>query len=340
MDIMEVKTVVNELLSYTLYKYTSDTMDSIRDVVINFYGPEAISDAKTCLWRHYDEVLPVWENRRNTGNRSLKEKEVEDILKAMRTIDEHFSTSPTLPTQFVAANLANLPPLGPVIQPVVSDELNSRMTRMEEALQLIVKSLPRDHGVQVQSTPGYEPLAVAPVATTNTATTATTAAIATTATTSDTTPFSYADSLKHTTGLTVKLPPLRRSSPKDSSTASAIIATVTASKPAEPGGNYETVARKRRRPTAIYGTKKGGQVLAGPRRQEIFLFHVARECTEDVLSKYICDSNADTEIAEIERVSKQDAWTHSYRILIKCTNDVNFIDPELWPQRMSTVFQT
>ena len=67
------------------------------------------------MWQHYGEAghdaLPRCEDRRQTRNvvKSLKDKELEDILNGMKHIDQVYCTAKELPITFAAVNLVNLP---------------------------------------------------------------------------------------------------------------------------------------------------------------------------------------------------------------------------------------
>ena len=107
--------IVNEVLSYVQYKFKSETKNDLIKVLDDFYGADAISEAKSVLWQHYGaaghDALPRCEDRRQTRNKvkSLKDKELEDILNGMKHIDQVYCTAKELPITFAAVNLVNLP---------------------------------------------------------------------------------------------------------------------------------------------------------------------------------------------------------------------------------------
>ena len=101
--------IVNELLAYAFHRYSGDTADDIRDVIYRFYGEEDVSIAKNVIYKYYEEVIGPRPARQNRGVKTLKEKEVEDIMDAMKKIDESGNGRRV---KFVALNLTNLPSIG------------------------------------------------------------------------------------------------------------------------------------------------------------------------------------------------------------------------------------
>ena len=79
--------IVNVLLANAFHRYSGDTADDIRDVLYRFYGEEDVSIAKKLIYEHYEEVIGPRPARQNRGVKTLKEKEVEDIMDAMKKID-------------------------------------------------------------------------------------------------------------------------------------------------------------------------------------------------------------------------------------------------------------
>ncbi len=100
--------VQNELLAYVFDVLNRDNNDDIEEVLLNFYGDEAVKDAKVLIWKEYVNSLPAWQDRRNT-TATIKQKEVADILSAVRTIDEKFSADDEIPVTFAAVKLKNIP---------------------------------------------------------------------------------------------------------------------------------------------------------------------------------------------------------------------------------------
>ena len=117
--------VINEALSYVFFMYKNENQKDLTRLVSNFYGADAISKAKTVLWEYYGasghDALPKKEDRRK-GTKSIKEKELEDILNAVKAIDEIYCDADELPTVFAAVSLVNLPSC----KPDVSDDADIR----------------------------------------------------------------------------------------------------------------------------------------------------------------------------------------------------------------------
>ncbi len=84
-----MKLVINELLTYLFNHIGSYPNDSIRTIMLQFYGAEAIHTAKEILWYNYAECLDKCINRRGSSTKSVPECEVDDILNAMKSIDDH-----------------------------------------------------------------------------------------------------------------------------------------------------------------------------------------------------------------------------------------------------------
>ena len=97
--------VVNELLIYVCSKLDSDTADDVTKTVDDFYGDEAVSDAKVILWEHYGVLAVLGRN----VSRRTKYKHVEDIVDALRTVDATYPDKLPMPNIFVARSMFNLP---------------------------------------------------------------------------------------------------------------------------------------------------------------------------------------------------------------------------------------
>ena len=129
--------IVNELLAYVSHRYNSDKYDAIQSAILDFYCEEDITEAKTVFHAHYENVIGQRIGRQNRGNKSLKEKEVADILEAMKKLDE---SGPLRPVKFVAINLTNIPPTQqPASLPVSApDDVGNRLTALEAQVAELV----------------------------------------------------------------------------------------------------------------------------------------------------------------------------------------------------------
>ncbi len=76
------------LLSYLSLIQHESSNDMIKTAVLEFYSDEEISEAKEILWNSYDEeLLGKKPNRNSGGDRSIREKETDDILEALSLVD-------------------------------------------------------------------------------------------------------------------------------------------------------------------------------------------------------------------------------------------------------------
>lgn len=119
------KLVANELLSYIFYYYDSDDLDALRESTDQFYSCDAVSRAKDVLWEHYSNELPAKKHRINKGNKSIKVKNLDDIMEAVKHLDENVDN---LPVQFCALQLGNIPPRTASQK---TDEVGDRVTALE-----------------------------------------------------------------------------------------------------------------------------------------------------------------------------------------------------------------
>ena len=56
--------VIHELLMYVINKLDVDNVMDIRNVIITFYGEEAVNYAKSALWSAYSDTLDRHVNSR------------------------------------------------------------------------------------------------------------------------------------------------------------------------------------------------------------------------------------------------------------------------------------
>ena len=96
-------------------------MKDLETIICNFYGEEDVSEAKTLIHQYYETVIGPRPGRQNRGTKTLKEKEVSDILDAMKKLDE---SGPQRPVIFVAIHLINLPPVSPKHQISTTIQMN------------------------------------------------------------------------------------------------------------------------------------------------------------------------------------------------------------------------
>ena len=147
--------VNNELLTYVFHYMMSYPLDSIKAVVLQFYCPEAISEAKVILWECYSSHLPQIEKRTVRGHKSIQEKEIDDILKHAKTLDNKLAHK-TMPVLFVARNLSQLPDIKP--GEIESLSLLERVNRLERQMSRICPP-----GAQTYSGVTTSPVSAVPV---------------------------------------------------------------------------------------------------------------------------------------------------------------------------------
>ena len=92
-----------------------------------------MKDAKKDLWQHYAAKLSKWEDRYNTA-KSVKEKEIRDILSAVKVIDEVYSGE-ELPVTFAAVKFCNIPSDKYVAERDVNDRLKVLELQVSELVQ-------------------------------------------------------------------------------------------------------------------------------------------------------------------------------------------------------------
>ena len=80
-------------------------MKDLESLICNFCGEKDVSEAKTLIHQYYETVIVPRSGRQNRGTKTLKQKEVSDILDAMKKLDE---SGPERPIICVAINLINL----------------------------------------------------------------------------------------------------------------------------------------------------------------------------------------------------------------------------------------
>ena len=119
--------IINELLSYTLHYLEKSTIENIRKVLSNFYTLDEVKNSKKLLWDVYKDDLTDYQDRKSTENRSAKDAHLDDIFKALKTLDEL-----SRELKFVAHDLDRIPSFNP-------EELNT--TLLLERVNLIEKKL-------------------------------------------------------------------------------------------------------------------------------------------------------------------------------------------------------
>ena len=314
--------IVNEVLSYIQFRYKNETQKDLIRILDDFHGAEAISEAKTVLWQIYGvaghDALPKSEDRRQTRNglKSLKEKELDDILNGMKAIDEIYCDNSELPTTFAAINLVNLPSCKAddadirhrvkCLELQMKEVLNKRLNYATVACPPPPASLPRP--TQSSNLPGtpipviqanyYPPgsLLEKPAAN-NDVTVSSTARTNCNASSSNT-------SDQETTAESPVI--IDHITPSTGSSTG-----LTSSKEDDKKWSVYTrnKDKRRRASNAVYGNRKEENMKRGLQRHELFVFQISKDVSEDQIKDYIKkhgQANA-VSIVNIKKMTRKDS---------------------------------
>lgn len=310
--------IVNELLAFVFFKYNSDNRTDIQSALCAFYGDEDVSGAKTLLHQHYEDIIGPKQGRQNRGAKSLKEKEIDDILDGVKKIDENGSQRPV---KFVALNLVNLPSLvlpQPASSPPAED-VRPRVSilEMQVAELLKEKMTTRDHSSQ--STDGASSSALGPRK-------------------QPTAPLPQQPNKSWSGVIQAPAHGLQQqgmpSLPIVSYDASGAVM------PLRPqGGGTRKLdkdsfitkeSKKRKKRTITYGSRDGQAFKAAPRRHHFVVSNAPHGTSIDVVKSYIVDSNVD--VLDIKRLSEE-AWnTQSFWVTILLTDEPTVKADTFWPK--------
>ena len=87
---------------------------------------------------------------------------------------------------------------------------------------------------------------------------------------------------------------------------------------------------KRTKTMVFYGTKISNTIKSAPRRLDLFVFNVDSSIDEERLREFI--SSEHVNVLEIERMSKEEPWTESFRVLVTAPNPRCTLDNDFWPR--------
>ena len=145
--------VRNELLCFVFDRFSANTYNDLKITVTNFYGSEAVNNAKELLWQNYSSHL--WSYPRHKGKKT-KERNINDIIEAIKIIDQKFSTG-SLPVEFFALRLVNLPnfKVNHVLDRIqrIEDMMQELPTRTEMQNAQVLNMRPTVTSVGLQITP-------------------------------------------------------------------------------------------------------------------------------------------------------------------------------------------
>lgn len=326
------KIVVNSLLTYCFHCTKCFAHDDIKNVLLDFYSGHVITEAKKILWEEYSDCLPTFEKRVCRGLRSVEDKEIDDILKALKSIDEKYASCP-MPTVFAAIELNQLPPCMPMDHAPLA--IIGRMQRMEQKLASLeamtdisttnakrLDSLERNMVDLKDEIPRSKH------------------------------PAPYAEVVQSTSegqsrDLTYELPPplqlqLQQQIPQgphrqqrqmqqhhEPSEQGATSRPPPAQTDDDGFTQVGNSRRKRLKRKTVYGTKKDAELKSGKRQAEFFIFRVDKEATDDMVRNYVETGNI--EVQKLECLSKPEAFSKSFYLSVTTDDPSQLLDPSFWP---------
>ena len=327
----------NELLAYAFDAYHRNNADDLGNVILNFYDDVAVRTSKTLIWEKYGDNLHVWKDRRNTvGNpRNAKEKEVSDVVMAIRTINEKFSDVDELQIIFVAIKMKNLSDRGDISELSVRNCLGVLEAQMSEMLvdRATHIAIARAEIAMYAATArdGHMPPPV------NVAIRRSDRNIAGHS-------LPVVEHSRRTPGV---LPDVRNAIteainiPDDNATPhtelpgnpnQARLNTRTMYNDDEVSGNesaFRTIQRRLRCDRAVFGTGEDDALSAGLQRHDLFVFQINKESIENDIKSYL--ERRGVTVINVERKSGTDAPSNSYHVEVHCLDVRTILTPGFWP---------
>ena len=143
----------------------------------------------------------------------------------------------------------------------------------------------------------------------------------------------------HATSAPSAVEPIAHESPTDATTRPAW-STVPASRDKFEVPKYHQKKTAHKQPAAslqtkhkqaavFYGAKSSNVIKSAPRRLELFVFNVDSSINDERLREFITSEHVD--VLKIERMSKEGAWTQSFRVLVTASNPRCTLDNDFWP---------
>lgn len=316
--------IPNELLAYATDTFRTATANELEEIILNFYDETAISSSKRLLWQHYKDHLPEMQSRRNTQKNpnNKKELETEDIVAALKKLDELYGTDDDVPVVFVAIRMKDIPNHRfiselslrnriSVLESQMSEVLNSKRNyaataapvpnpqRMEPYIQRNrpVRPLPVVHHDPPTGRPDGPP-----------------AAIGTTAV--------NAPAAKPPEERPGHAPPINRPAAVSNNTSGDDVNDT----------QFQTVSYRRRRNRAVYGAAEADDIMAGGLQQhELFVFQVRKNVTENNVKTYM-EKTDGVKVTAIKRMSTEEAPSNSYHVTVHCMDVRPIMDSTFWPR--------
>ena len=338
--------VINELLSYCVFHYNNSSVDAIKRVVIDFYHPTEISEAKRILWNSSSqEIIGPRPLRRNPNANG---KNLDDIFTALQVLDEQSETIPT----FAAVKLDGVPRYAPEEIDMTSmilriNDLERKCARLDKQVANNSDTIQTVMDAQMQSNSYASAMKRGPdnaqLQPRNSSTT-----VATPARTSNQN-VSFGTRVGDPRPPRVQGPAATPSigttsvAAPDSNSISAAAAAAVASNPTSSGGDAgaendhgdgfqrpaNQIRRERKRArknnNIIFGTKEPTTLKAGPRLKEIFVFNLESDTDDNAIKTHL-------ESKGLEKRSHADAVRKSYRLVINYTDNDIVMNSECWPE--------
>ena len=336
---------------YIIVKNSS--CDAIKRVVIDFYTPEEIGNAKTILWELYgEEMLGSIPNRQDSVNRGAHEKETDDILSALYTISND-SEPDFVKIQFVANCFSRLPRVAPEeidltsivmrltqlernqtsLERKVASNVDNISAVMEAQFQLngysavaqrLVQHVSPGDTVRRSSQPPAQPSRIASTSSHRNATAPSltqphlSGPVSTGSDDSD-------DSSAHQQNT-------RDSAAAGTAEESSVVDSEGFQKPRDQRIRERRQARTNAR-TALFGSNESsGTLKAGKQIRELFVFSLDQETTETDLIEYLKVKGIET--SEVECKSNENATNKSFRIVIYKSDNEKVMNTDMWPSRV------
>ena len=129
--------IFNPLLCYVVSARNNSRKNDIAHLVSGFFSAEAIENAKTELWNNAShDIIGTELRRRNTDDRSSKEAHVQDIIDALRKLED----ADALPLFAVTSDqLAQLPRSQP--GELLDYSVSDRVARLETKLNRVIETV-------------------------------------------------------------------------------------------------------------------------------------------------------------------------------------------------------
>ena len=320
--------VQNELLAFAFDSLNADHRDCTEQTIDKFYDDSAVKDAKKLIWHEYVNSLPQCQNRRDTST-SAKTKDIGDIMSDVSTIDQKFSDKDELPVTFAAVKLSNVPSKQIREEPNILNRLQTLEVQMKDVIadRKSYAAATRAHINDMTPATGAAPKSDGGLP--NGAAANTTVVYDPAMQPQQQQP-NGVDGANGANGIGDIDGPLQRPPqnhryrrPKDASGIG-----VKTNYTSEDG--VITVPKKnRRRERAVFGNGADDIITSGLRRQELFVFQVNKDTTDDQLQNYI--SKRSIHVVSVRQIAVSDSASNSYHVIVHCKDPLTKLGPAFWP---------